>query len=220
VAGVFPLLGILFLLPVRRTEAAETRASGGMRLTSRVREIVVPAIGFSLYATTQGALFALAALALPLDGLGSAASFFLFAGIARTIVRWLTAKPAEHGNTKLMAFVGLAAASATLAYFALVRGQEILVIASILYGATNGVLQNCSYVGMLKQAGREDYSTVGAIWLFAFDGGIAVGGLTLGWIAGQYGFDTAFWIMPLLPVAGFITILFARWERRPLPITR
>jgi predicted MFS family arabinose efflux permease len=219
IGGLASAIGGLLVLMMHGQRSAPPPRVGHLSLWKHRRDIIVPAVAFCFFAATNGALISFAPLGLPSQDTGpwlaTAASFFFFQALARAFVRWFTAKPAEHGNTKAIMLVALAVATFGLALLTITRGSTLVIVAALIYGATYGTLQNTSYVGMLKRVPREDIGTVAAIWNVVFDGGIGLGGFASGLVVAALGFQTTFLALPALPLVGLVIMLFTRWGDRP-----
>lgn len=172
-------------LPVSSRIWAELRGQPGLLLVF---------VGFLLASTSFGAVVTYAPIALPLSGVGSAATLLLIAGIARTLSRWLTGPISDRAPLPRVLVSATIIISAGIMLLATRFNNVAIIVAGVAFGTGYGALQTAGFIA-LSRIGRNG-ALVSALWNSGIDLGSAMGGALLGLSAAYIGYGGAIWIMP------------------------
>ncbi|WP_293697975.1 MFS transporter [uncultured Agrococcus sp.] len=92
-------------------------------------------------------------------------------------------------TTVLITGLGLALISQALPH-----QSALLITGACLLGLGFGAGQNDSFVVIVQRLGPERSATASTLWNMAYDGGLGLGAITLGWVIGSTGYADAFLI--------------------------
>jgi MFS family permease len=212
VFGLCGVLALLGVLSVDRVDRGLVRPPGKpVQVAEGLRQpaLAIPVVGLALLTMTYGGLVSYGPRVLAPDGWGSAATFFLVYGVGRALSRWLAGRSADRWGARAVILPGLMAAVIGLLLLTLAaRGQPALVLlAAVLYGMGAGMAQSGALVGMLTRATPSQMPLVSTLWNVAYDGGVSVGGVVLGFIAATGGETAVLW--SLGPLGALALVLFA-----------
>jgi predicted MFS family arabinose efflux permease len=211
VAGAF----IAIRIPERPSHALQHPAN--MLATLRRPGMLAVFVGFVLVSCTFGGVFTYAPVALPLQGLGSAAAFLLAVGSTRALSRWVAGYIGDRVPARALLLGALPIALVSLVTLALTSAALWVLIAGALYGIGFGALHTASYLAMNERGTSSDSGAISALWNSAVDMGGTLGGSMIGVVAAQYGYAAAAWSMPLVAVLALpLFLLPAREAPRPL----
>jgi predicted MFS family arabinose efflux permease len=154
--------------------------------------------GFVLASFSFGGVVTYAPVALPLNGLGSAAAFLLILGSARAASRWLAGVLGDRLPTRTILIGGVAVALAGLVTLALHGGAVTVLIAAAAYGAGYGTTQTMVFLAMSERAVKSDSGAISALWNSGIDLGGSLGGMLIGLGAAVYGYGAAVWVLPIV----------------------
>ncbi|WP_063042471.1 MFS transporter [Nocardia grenadensis] len=184
--------------------------------------IAIPIAFFALTAGAFGAVTTFLPVALP--GAGTASWALLAASIALITARLgAGAAGARLGAGRLLlASVLCCAAGLALTAFALATEHpSLLCCGTALLGAGFGACQNDSFVLTVQRLGPARSGTASTIWNIAYDGGLGLGAVALGWFVGTAGYIGAF--LGMATTIGAVSVLIGsigRLRRRcfaPVP---
>ncbi|WP_153393976.1 MFS transporter [Ornithinicoccus halotolerans] len=100
----------------------------------------------------------------------------------------------------------LAAAGLGLTSEAVRASPSLLLLGAALLGAAFGAGQNDSFVATVQRLGPTRTGTASTVWNMAYDGGLGLGAVALGWVIGTTGYAGAFLTLAL-GVAGAALLL-------------
>jgi predicted MFS family arabinose efflux permease len=106
---------------------------------------------------------------------------------------------------------GILLTAAGLAGLVIAPFAPVVLASAALFGAGFGVLQNATLTLMYARTTTGEYGVVSAIWNAAYDGGMAVGALAVGFAGTLTGLGPAFLALAVLVAA---TLAVARSDRR------
>ena len=173
--------------------------------------------GFVLVSCTFGGVFTYAPVALPLQGLGSAATFLLAAGSTRALSRWVAGYIGDRVPARAILLGALPIAVGALIMLALTSAAVWVITAGLLYGIGFGALHTASYLAMNERGTSADSGAISALWNSAVDMGGSLGGTTIGVVAAQYGYGAAAWALPAVALLALpLFLLPAREVPRPV----
>ncbi|WP_460700699.1 MFS transporter [Nocardia thraciensis] len=186
---------------------------GAFRLGSMadVRAIAVP---IALFLTTAGS-FGAATTFLPVafPEAGTASWALLAASVALVSARLAAGVIGDRfgAGRLLLTSVLCCAAGLALTAAALAGTHVLLIIGATLLGAGFGACQNDSFVLTIQSLGGGRSGTASTIWNIAYDGGLGLGAVILGWVIGAAGYAGAF----LCAAVGIGALALARIPVRP-----
>lgn len=204
--------GLAILLPL--SSAAATVGAGNLIDASRRPGLLVLFVGLVVVSCSFGGVFTYAPVALPADGLGSAAVFLFIAGASRAASRWLAGVLGDRHPPRLVLLGGVALTLLGLVALAVPGGQIAVVVAATAYGTGYGAVQTAVYL-VMAEPGGAGWGPISALWNSAIDLGASLGGVLLGVFAARYGYAAAIWVMPAVILISLP--LFLLPVRRPLP---
>lgn len=206
---------IAIRIPERPSHASQQPAN--MLATLRRPGMLAVFVGFVLVSCTFGGVFTYAPVALPLQGLGSAAAFLLAVGSTRALSRWIAGYIGDRVPARTLLLGALPIALVSLVALALTSAALWVLIAGVLYGIGFGALHTASYLAMNERGTSSDSGAISALWNSAVDMGGTLGGTMIGVLAAQYGYAAAAWSMPLVAALALpLFLLPAREARRPV----
>ncbi len=166
--------------------------------------------GYVLASCSFGGSLTVVPLALPLAGLGSAATYFLVAGATRAAGRGLAGVLVDRIGARRVLTVGMVLCLVGLVALALHSSAAIVILAGLLYGAGYGSLQTAAYVAMLERGTARDSGAISALWNSGIDLGSSLGGTVIGLTAAQIGYGNAAWVLPGAVLLALPLVLLSR----------
>jgi MFS family permease len=208
IAFVSGLAGALLALRLRNPPVPTARVATNLLLTLSRSHLLLLFGGFVLVSSTFGAVVTYAPVALPPEGLGSAAAFLLVSGATRAISRWLSGVLGDHYPPRLILLGGIGMSGIGVIALALHGGSLMVLIAATTFGTGFGAVQTGAYLAMMERGSSSSWTAISALWNSGIDSGSALGGALFGVSASLYGYGTAVWIMPAvlvlsLPLVGW-----------------
>lgn len=207
------LTGVLFALRLPDRPVHLVRASTNLLGAIRRPGLLLVFGGFVLSSCSFGGVVTYAPVALPLNGLGSAASFLLVSGAARAASRWLAGVLSDRLPSRTVLICGVTASLAGLVVLALHNGGATVLVSAVVYGAGYGATQTAAFVAMSERGTRSDAGPISAFWNSGIDLGSSLGGALIGLAAASYGYITAVWVLPLVVATSLPLFL---WRGEPL----
>lgn len=186
-AGVAPVLALptVLLLPRQKRVGAGT----GRAVSMYPAGIWILSAAFATSAAGAGVLVTfMPSLTAP----SVAAQALLVFSASSTAARWVAGRLGDRlGHQRLMpAAVGLG--SLAMAVLALHASPSAATVGALCLGLAFGSLQNITLTSMYASASQSRYDSVTALWNAAYDGGMALGALAMGFTAPRIGFQHAF----------------------------
>jgi MFS family permease len=206
--------GLAFLLPGRHRGHFSLTTPAGMGA------IAAPVLLFLMTAGSFGAATTFLPVAVPDADVSSLA--LLAASTALVLARLAAGAIGDrHGAGKVLLTAVLVSAGG-LALIAVSRTTDtgLLLLGAALLGAGFGAAQNDSFVLTVQRLGEGRSGTASTIWNVAYDGGLGLGAIALGWVAGHTGYAGAFLAMAAIVAAGVLALArlpIRRRTRRPRP---
>ncbi|MEV0272309.1 MFS transporter [Hamadaea sp. NPDC050747] len=215
VTGAAMALLALLAVPGLPARSAQTEQQGRVLAALRTNGVAGPAVSFATVTVAAGILLTFLPLAVP-DGSGEVAAFALLVQSGATaLARWGAGRYGDrHGCARLLVPALLAAAAGTFTLI-WVDSPVAVVAGMCLFGAGFGAAQNVTLSLMFERARRSDFGSVSALWNLAYDGGMGVGAVGFGLVAGAVGYSAGFLLTAVLLFAG---LLPARLGRRTAPV--
>jgi len=212
VTGLLALAGALVVDPVDRwlprPPTRIVQVAGGLRRPG----LRAPVLALALMTMTYGGLVSFGPRILEPAGWGSAASFFLVYGAARAAARWWGGRAADRAGYRLVILPGMGLVLLGLLLLTFSLNAAVVLTAGALYGAGSGMAQSGVFVGMLERVHRSEVPLVSTLWNMAFDGGVSVGGVLLGFVAASAGYGAVLRLLPPLALVALV-VLALNWRR-------
>ena len=199
------------LAGLRIPDHAPRPRDGSTTILGAVRKATIGTVfaGFVVASCSFGGTLTFVPIALPLGGIGSAATYFLVAGATRAAGRWLSGLLADRMPARAVLAGGVLLCLAGLVALALHDAGTVLVLfAGVAYGAGYGTIQTVAYVAMLERGTPRDSSAISALWNSGIDLGSSVGGTAIGVTAAELGYGAAVWVLPAAVLASLPLFLF------------
>jgi predicted MFS family arabinose efflux permease len=207
------LVGVLFALKIPARPAHLVQTSTNLLGAIRRPGLLIVFAGFVLTSCSFGGVVTYAPVALPLNGLGSAAAFLLVSGAARAASRWLAGVLGDRLPVRTVFVGGVAVSLAGLVVLALHSGAATVLIAAAAYGAGYGTTQTAAFLALSDRGIRSDAGAISALWNSAIDLGSSLGGTLIGLAAATYGYVAAVWVLPVV-----VAMSLPMFLGRPKPI--
>jgi predicted MFS family arabinose efflux permease len=196
-----PLLGVLLVPMLMRSLAP--RAAPGSAGSGRAAVVAALAPALVLFVVTLagGGLVTFLPIERP-DGVLATVALLLF-GITGAVTRWRAGMLADRLGSRLLMPLALAVAAAGLALIGvgLWFGDGWVLVGAAVFGAGFGAAQNLTLLAAFARAGEHGTTTASAMWNIAFDAGMGVGALALGFLAAGIGLDWTYVVVAVLLAA-------------------
>ncbi|MFC7403857.1 MFS transporter [Georgenia alba] len=159
---------------------------------------------------TTAAAFGAASTFLPVasPGAGAASLALLGASVALLVGRLAAGFLGDRLRsdrlllpTVVMAGAGMGTIGLALRY----ESTGVLIVGAAVLGAGFGACQNASFVTAVDRLGATRTAVASTVWNAAYDGGIGLGAVVIGWVTGLLGYPGAFLGMAVTIVAGALT---------------
>ncbi|MFD0410422.1 MFS transporter [Kitasatospora sp. NPDC127116] len=189
-----------------------TRADGptvGVREGLRSGALLRPAAVFGATALAAGILVTFLPLAVP-SATAVAVALLVQPGAA-TLTRWLAGRYGDRRGSAGLVLPALLVSAAGVLLLAATGSPVAVVAGAAVFGAGFGVAQNATLALMYARVPPAGYGTVTALWNVAYDGGMGIGAVAFGAVAGGTGYPWAFVLTAAVMLAALAP---ARWDRR------
>lgn len=148
----------------------------------------------------------------------NAGAFFLVYAVTLIVIRPLTGKISDKYGEGVIIVPALFTMIAALLVLTMTNGIVGLVITAILYGIGFGSAQPALQVAILRLAPPEKRGVANATFFTAFDLGIGLGAILLGFVSQLMGYQMLFIVCA---VSGFISLLlFILFVKKSLQVSR
>ena len=196
IACTFAAAGALLALRIPNRPAHVTDGSTNVLAAIKRPGMLAILAAYILTSLSFGGVVTFAPIALPLEGLGSAAAFLLVSGAARSLGRWLGGLIGDRRPPRLVMIGGILASLAGLVALPLHGGALLVLFAAVAYGSGYGVAQTAAFLAMTQRGTAADTGAISALWNGGIDLGAALGGAVIGLAAARYGYTSAAWVLP------------------------
>ncbi len=207
VAASAGILAIAASFAIRSGVAVERRPTHGFRTALGSKTVRLLVVSFALVTFMFGALLTVIPLSLGKHGLSSAATYLLVFGAARVAVRPAVGLVGVRVANERLYLPALVAGLAGAVLLAVSQAPASLLATAILLGLGFGTFQGASYVGMLEAVPKRDDGVVASLWNFAFDGGVGIGAIAAGLLAGSQGYGASRILLPVAIGLATLTVL-------------
>jgi predicted MFS family arabinose efflux permease len=215
-APVFALAAVLALLPL-----AVVRAIPGLaaHLEQPDREgragiprggLLRPALVFGAVTVGAGVVVTFLPLAMAAGARQVAASALLVQSCTAPAARWAAGRYSDRRDGARLLMPAVLAAALGVATVSRVDSPVAVIVGMALFGVGFGVAQNVTLTLMLRRVPRSGYKWVSALWNLAYDGGMGIGAVGIGFLTGAAGYPACFVL-----VAGVLYLaLVVAWRDR------
>jgi MFS family permease len=213
-AGVAALAAVASVPGLPEREAASEKPVG-MVAALRTGALARPAVVFATTALATGIIVTFLPLAVPAAASGVVAVALFVPPAASTAARWAAGRYGDrHGSARLvLPGLLLSAAGMLITSF---TGSPVAVVAGVaVFGIGFGIAQNATLSVMYSRIPASGYGTVSALWNLAYDGGMGVGAVGFGMVAGPTGYGAAFAVTGVLMLVALVPVV--RDLRTPAP---
>jgi predicted MFS family arabinose efflux permease len=205
------LAGALLALRLRGRTIPTPNVATNLFVTLSRSHLLLLFGGFVLVSSSFGGIVTYVPLALPPEGLGSAAAFLLVSGAARAVSRWLSGVLGDHQPARLILMSGIGLAGVGVICLALHGGPPLVLIAATAFGTGFGAVQTGAYLAMMERGSNSNWSAISALWNCGIDFGAALGGALFGVSAALYGYANAVWVMPPVLLLS-LALVWSPWK--------
>ncbi|GAB7183876.1 MFS transporter [Kitasatospora sp. Ki12] len=188
-----------------------TRAAGpsvGLRDGLRSGALLRPATVFAATALAAGIIVTFLPLAVP-SATAVAVALLVQPG-AMTLARWLAGRHGDRRGPAPLVLPALLVSAAGVLLLACTGSAVAVVAGAAVFGLGFGVAQNATLALMYARVPPSGYGTVTALWNVAYDGGMGIGAVAFGAVAGGTGYPWAL----LLTAAVMLAALAPAWRDR------
>lgn len=201
--GALSLLALAAVPALPRRPVAAGRHAAVLSGLRRDR-LARPALVFAAVTAGAGAIVTFLPLAVPAGSRQVAAIALLVQSCATPLARWAAGRHSDrHGGERLLIPAVLTAALGTC-LLARVHSPSAVVTGMCLFGLGFGVAQNATLTAMLQRVSPAEFGRVSALWNMAYDGGMGVGAVGFGLLAGPLGYPTAFVVTAVVLVTALL----------------
>lgn len=144
-------------------------------------------------------------------------TFFLVYALALTLARPVAGKLSDRYGEAVVIVPGLAITVLSLAVLSFSTNLAGVVIAAVLYGIGFGSAQPALQAANLRLAPPDRRGVASASFMTAFDLGIGLGSIVLGWVSQYTGYETLFLVCAgsvLVSAAIFVSLVRGRLAKR------
>jgi len=213
IAFVSAVLGALIALTMPERPAHIAKGSTNLMGALRRPGILIAMVGFVLACCSFGGVITFAPVALPLEGLGSAAAFLLVLGATRTASRYLAGVLGDRWPARTVLAGSVLLALVGLVSLAIHGGPLTVLFAAAAYGAGFGGIHTAAFLLMSERGRASDAGAISALWNSGIDMGGSLGGSMVGIAAASYGYGAAAWVLPVVMLASLPLFL---WRTKPV----
>lgn len=144
-------------------------------------------------------------------------TFFLVYALALTLARPVAGKLSDRFGEAVVIVPGLIVTVLSLAVLSFSTNLAGVVVAAVLYGIGFGSAQPALQAANLRLAPPERRGVASASFMTAFDLGIGLGSIVLGWVSQYTGYETLFLVCAgsvLVSAAIFVSLVRGRLAKR------
>ncbi|SDD76159.1 Predicted arabinose efflux permease, MFS family [Paenibacillus sp. UNCCL117] len=141
-------------------------------------------------------------------------TFFLIYALALTLIRPLAGKLSDRFGEAYVILPSLVITIASLLVLSFSTGLGGVILAAVLYGIGFGSAQPALQAANLRLAPPDKRGVANATYLTAFDLGIGLGAIMLGWVSQYSGYELLFTVCAVSVAVS--ALVFVSFARRPL----
>ena len=184
-----PVLGAFLVPRLVRSMAPQPGPGPSGTRRAAVSAALTPSLVLFVVTLAGGGLVTFLPIERP-DGVLATAALLLF-GITSAVTRWRAGMLADRRASRQLLPIALVVSAVGMALTAagLWAGPAWVLIGASVFGAGYGATQNLTLLAAFARAGEAGTTTASAMWNIAFDSGIAIGALAIGFLAAGIGLD-------------------------------
>ncbi|MEV7908033.1 MFS transporter, partial [Streptomyces anulatus] len=154
-------------------------------------------------------------LAVPAGSQGTAATALLAHSCAMPLARWAAGRYGDRHGQSVLLVPAVIVAIIGMAGVVWLDNPYAVIVGAALFGAGFGAAQNVTLVLMLARSPSSAFAQVSALWNLAYDGGMGIGAVGFGLVAGSVGYPAGFaLIVAVLALALLPSWLDTQSERK------
>ena len=203
--GLFPLLGLVAVLGIRRA-VPSTREGSSAGFFTGLRRGPLRRLALLFCTTTMAAGVTITFLPLAEPGSGpfSAAGALLVFGVVSTASRWWAGRFGDRHDARLLLAPGLIACAAGMAIMP--WSGAIMISGAAIFGTGFGLLTNATLVLTMQRVSKTEYGLGSTLWNAAFDAGTGLGAFAFGFVVSALGFSWAFLLCAVLVASALVLV--------------
>ncbi|MEV0234047.1 MFS transporter [Nonomuraea sp. NPDC050786] len=214
-AGTGLALLALIGIPWLPAGAAPLEQHGGVLHALRRAGLARLVVVFAAITLAAGVLMTFLPLAVPAGSSGTAAAALLAHSCAMPLARWAAGRYGDRHGQSVLLVPAVIAAAVGMAGIVCLDNPYAVIAGAALFGAGFGAAQNVTLVLMLARSPSSAFGQVSALWNLAYDGGMGIGAVGFGLVAGPAGYPAGFAsIVAVLALALLPSWLDTRSERK------
>ena len=216
VGGAVPALLMLALVPFLPARPGPAGSPVPMLEGLRGVGVIRPAVVFAATAVAAGVLLTFLPIAVPARSRGVAAVALLVHACAMPLSRWAAGRYGDRRGSAGLFVPSVLVAAAGMAGLVWLRSPYAVVAGAAVFGAGFGAAQNVSLALMFERAPRPAFGRVSALWNLAYDGGMGIGAVGFGLVAGPAGYPVGFALTAALVLAALGPAWREQRHRKPV----
>lgn len=212
-------LALLALIGVPGLPSGSTPAEnhGGVLRALRHADLARPVLVFAAITLAAGVLLTFLPLAVPAGSSGTAAAALLAHSCAMPLARWAAGRYGDRHGTAVLLIPAVLTSAAGMAGLVWLDNTYAVIVGAALFGAGFGAAQNVTLALMFERSSPSRFGQVSALWNLAYDGGMGLGAVGFGLVAGPAGYPAGFaLISAVLALALLPSWLDTRSERKTI----
>jgi MFS family permease len=186
--ALLALIGIPWL-PAR---AAPVEQHGGVLGALRHAGLVRPVAVFATITLAAGVLLTFLPLAVPAGAQGTAATALLAHSCAMPLARWAAGRYGDRHGQSILLVPAVLTAVIGMAGLVWLDNPYAVIAGAALFGAGFGAAQNVTLALMFARSSPPEFGRMSALWNLAYDGGMGIGAVGFGLVAGPAGYPAGF----------------------------
>ncbi|MEV0617792.1 MFS transporter [Nonomuraea sp. NPDC050404] len=214
-AGTGLALLALIGIPWLPTGAAPVEQHGGVLPALRNAGLARPVTVFATITLAAGVLLTFLPLAVPTGSQGTAATALLAHSCAMPLARWAAGRYGDRHGQSVLLVPAVLTAVIGMAGLVWLDNPYAVIVGAALFGAGFGASQNVTLALMFARSSPPEFGRMSALWNLAYDGGMGIGAVGFGLVAGPVGYPVGFALIgAVLALALLPSWLDTRSERK------
>ncbi|TBL70762.1 MFS transporter [Paenibacillus thalictri] len=142
-------------------------------------------------------------------------TFFLVYAISLAVARMLSGRLSDRYGEVYTILPGIVLTIAAMVALAFIQSVAGIVLAAVLFGLGFGSAQPALQAMMLRLVGPDQRGMANASFATAFDLGIGIGSIVLGWISQMFGFTALFAAGAISGAIALLVYIFSARKAQP-----
>lgn len=212
VVGISVAFIVVSMLIVSRLEYKKVERIEPQNVKVIEKSALLPAFIFFFISFTYGGVISFLAVHATILGIKDISWYFFVYAIATLVSRPLIGKLVDRIGVNITVFGGLVLVIPALVIIACATTLWHFLVAAVLYGFGFATLHTSLQTLALKDAPPERRGVANGTYLFGMDGGIMLGSVISGIVAGFAGYPNLFLFLAAMPLGA--AIVFALYQAR------